>query len=133
MQFLLRKVENNLTMVEKSHLQYQNLSFLNIQFRRLMMSWKWLGLSLFSKGNIEQIRKVSHTKIVSLTQWLEEDKSIFWLGHTVKRKSNILQTTYLKFNIPRKRFTSDLKLRFKNLKTYLNGKHLNIDENYGRF
>ena len=73
---------------------------------------------------VRAIRKVSHTKIVSLTQWLEEDKSIFRLGHTVKRKSNILQTTYLKFNIPRKRFTSDLKLRFKNLKTYLNGKHL---------
>jgi hypothetical protein len=55
--------KNNLTMVEKSHLRYQNISFLNIQFRRLMISWKWLGLSLFSKGNIEQLEKLVTQKL----------------------------------------------------------------------
>ena len=55
--------KNNLTMVEKSHLRYQNLSFLNIQFRRLMMSWKWLGLSLFSKGSIERLEKLVTQKL----------------------------------------------------------------------
>ena len=55
--------KNNLTMIEKSHLRYQNLSFLNIEFRRLMISWKWLGLSLFSKGNIEQIEKLVTQKL----------------------------------------------------------------------
>ncbi len=121
MLFLLSKVEKwpNHGGEESSSIPKSQSSEINLE--DWWWVWKWL-----------ENRKVSHAKIISLTQWLGKDIQ-FWLGHAVKRNSNILQTTNLKFNIPRKRFTSDLKLRFKNLMTYLNGKHLNIDENYGRF
>jgi len=101
MQFLLCKVRNNLTMVEKSHLQYLSLNFLKFKFRRLKRRWEWLGN-----------RKVSHAKIISLTQQLDKDKSILDLV-TQSKKQQFLQTTYYikAFNIPRKWFTSDRQLR----------------------
>ena len=108
-------------MVEKSHLQYLSLNFLKFKFGRLARRWEWLGN-----------RKVSHTKIVSLTQQLDKDKSILDLVARSK-KWQFLQTTLYIFNIPRKWFTSDRQIEIKILMTYLNGKHQNIDENYGRY
>jgi len=107
-------------LVEKSHLQYLSLNFLKFKFGRLARRWEWLGN-----------RKVSHTKIVSLTQQLDKDKSILDLVARSK-KWQFLQTTLYIFNIPRKWFTSDRQLRL-NSHDLLNGKHLNIDENYGRY
>ena len=55
-------------------------------------------------------RKVSHAKIISLTQWLEKDKPIFDLITQLKEIA-IFCRQLIKFNVPRKWFTSDLKLR----------------------
>jgi hypothetical protein len=51
------------------------------------MGWEWL-----------ESKKVSHTKIVSLTQQLDKDKSILDLVAQSK-KQQFLQTTYIEFLI----------------------------------
>ncbi len=74
-------------------------------------------------------RKVSHTKIISLTQQLDKGKSILDLVAQSK-KQQFLQTTYIKILIfPENDLHLIYKLRL-NSHDLLNGEHLNIDENY---
>ena len=60
-----------------------------------MIACKWLGLrSLFTREQ-KSTRKVSHAKIISLTQQLDKDKSILDLV-TQSKKQQFSQTTYIK-------------------------------------
>ena len=64
-----------------------------------MIACKWLGLrSLFTREQ-KSNRKVSHTKIISLTQQLDKDKSILDLVARSKKWQFLQTTYYIKFLI----------------------------------